>query len=111
MLDNCPDDANTDQADLDLDGLGDVCDDDIDGDGMPNHYESANGLNPLSSFDQRGNKDGDAFNNLQEYQFNTDPNVFDADANNNQIPDVVELRRKLIVPTIVEPLLLSEPNL
>jgi hypothetical protein len=31
--DNCPDDANNDQADLDEDGLGDVCDDDADGDG------------------------------------------------------------------------------
>ncbi|MFH1591679.1 MAG: MopE-related protein [archaeon] len=31
--DNCPDDANADQADLDEDGLGDACDTDMDGDG------------------------------------------------------------------------------
>jgi hypothetical protein len=31
--DNCPDDANADQADLDEDGLGDACDTDADGDG------------------------------------------------------------------------------
>lgn len=31
--DNCPDDANADQADFDDDGLGDACDDDDDGDG------------------------------------------------------------------------------
>ena len=30
--DNCPNDSNADQADLDGDGLGDVCDDDADGD-------------------------------------------------------------------------------
>ena len=38
--DNCPDDANADQADADQDGVGDVCDDtplgpDGDGDGFP----------------------------------------------------------------------------
>jgi len=32
--DNCPDAANADQADLDEDELGDVCDDDADGDGI-----------------------------------------------------------------------------
>ncbi len=33
--DNCPDDANPDQADADEDGLGDVCDPDDDNDGVP----------------------------------------------------------------------------
>ncbi|MCK6546740.1 thrombospondin type 3 repeat-containing protein [Myxococcota bacterium] len=32
--DNCPDDANLDQADLDGDVEGDACDDDVDGDGV-----------------------------------------------------------------------------
>jgi hypothetical protein len=32
--DNCPDDANADQADSDFDGLGDVCDPDDDDDGV-----------------------------------------------------------------------------
>jgi hypothetical protein len=34
--DNCPAIANSDQADLDQDQRGDACDNDIDGDGLPN---------------------------------------------------------------------------
>ncbi|MPZ99445.1 MAG: hypothetical protein GEU80_08935 [Dehalococcoidia bacterium] len=44
--DNCPAAANADQADLDEDGLGDLCDDDRDDDGVPNAEEDAAGSNP-----------------------------------------------------------------
>ena len=38
--DNCPDLANTNQADLDGDGFGDACDEDLDGDGKFNHLDN-----------------------------------------------------------------------
>jgi hypothetical protein len=34
-VDNCPDVPNSDQADMDDDGVGDACADDVDGDGYP----------------------------------------------------------------------------
>ena len=38
--DNCPVDANNNQADLDNDGTGDVCDSDVDGDGVENALDN-----------------------------------------------------------------------
>ena len=38
--DNCPSRPNPDQADLDEDGLGDVCDPDRDGDGIDNQFDN-----------------------------------------------------------------------
>ncbi|HPS31739.1 MAG TPA: thrombospondin type 3 repeat-containing protein, partial [bacterium] len=40
MIDNCPLDSNSDQSDFDMDKIGNVCDDDIDGDGFVNDEDS-----------------------------------------------------------------------
>lgn len=39
--DNCPADPNSDQADADMDGVGDACDADVDGDGLVNGLDCA----------------------------------------------------------------------
>ena len=40
QVDNCPGMENADQLDTDNDGLGDDCDDDADGDGVPNNDDN-----------------------------------------------------------------------
>jgi len=51
---------------------------DTDGDGMPDTWETDNGLDPLNSADASLDPDGDGMTNLEEYQGGTDPKVSDA---------------------------------
>ncbi|MDH3768910.1 MAG: Ig-like domain-containing protein, partial [Gammaproteobacteria bacterium] len=65
--DNCPADANLDQANLDEDAFGDICDGDDDGDGISDIAETANGLNPRDASDALLDLDGDGLSNLEEF--------------------------------------------
>lgn len=76
LIDNCADIANTNQADLDLDSIGDACDVDTDGDFLPNSVEAAAGFNPLDSADAATNSNGNEFTALLEYMLSGKvPNV------------------------------------
>jgi hypothetical protein len=58
--DNCPALGNEDQADLDSDDIGNVCDSDRDGDGVANDAEAALGTSPDDpDFDEDTVHDGD----------------------------------------------------
>lgn len=46
---------------------------DADGDGMPDAYEKAHGLNPADAADADADADSDGFTNLEEYKAGTDP--------------------------------------
>ena len=57
--DNCPDTANSDQADADGDGTGDVCDDDRDGDGIANAEDNCPDVSNADQADADGDGTGD----------------------------------------------------
>jgi hypothetical protein len=53
---------------------------DTDGDGIPDEYEVAHGLNPGNAVDAREDPDHDGLTNLDEYLRGTDPHQADTDA-------------------------------
>jgi hypothetical protein len=87
-LDDCPFVANPGQEDFDLDGLGDACDPDDDGDGVPDESDdcpfAANAGQEDSDSDGLGDacdpdRDGDGLANLEEYRHGADPTRADTD--------------------------------
>jgi hypothetical protein len=77
-VDNCPNDANFDQADVDSDGEGDVCDLDSDNDGLPDSFEQ-NYFDCVTCANPDDDPDKDGLSNLDEYTYNTNPTKKDTD--------------------------------
>jgi hypothetical protein len=77
-----PDDAfpfdGKEWSDADGDGIGDNADQDDDNDGMPDEWETLNGLNILMD-DAQQDLDGDEIPNIGEYTSGTDPRKVDSD--------------------------------
>ena len=73
--DNCPDTANTDQANNDLDTEGDLCDLDDDNDTILDSFELANGLDPFDASDAGLDNDGDGLTNAEEAAQGSNPNA------------------------------------
>jgi hypothetical protein len=64
---------------------------DTDGDGIPDEYETANGLNPANRIDAQEDPDHDGLSNLQEYQLGTNPQ--NADGDGDRLSDGEEVAR------------------
>lgn len=58
-VDNCPNNANENQADNDQNGIGDVCDPDIDGDGIANESDNCPNTSNPDQLDFDSNDVGD----------------------------------------------------
>lgn len=95
-VDNCPLVFNKNQSNLDEDTFGDLCDDDIDGDGISNEFDS-NQSNPLICTDSDNDQCDDCSSGVFDSQndgLDTDGdgycNIGDLDDDNDSVPDLVD---------------------
>ncbi|MFC1505085.1 right-handed parallel beta-helix repeat-containing protein [Thermodesulfobacteriota bacterium] len=65
--------------DFDLDGMPDILDEDADGDGLPNDWETGYNLDPMDPADADLDTDSDDLTALEEFEQGTDPRYSDTD--------------------------------
>jgi len=89
--DNCPDDANTDQADEDNDGLGDACDDDTPGQGDPDGdgILSEDDNCPTVANENQADGDGDEVGNVCD-NCSTVANTTQTDSDGDDVGDACD---------------------
>ncbi len=102
--DNCRVAVNADQADLDIDAIGDACDTDVDGDGVPNAYELAHAMDPRNAADAALDFDGDGLSNLEEFRHRANANSRDSDGDGFEDGEEVALGRS---PAVNEAVLVN----
>jgi len=98
FTDNCPFTPNPDQTDLNLDGIGDVCEDDLDGDGVPDLIDNC----PTNPNEDQSDVDGDGIGDVCDDDSDNDgvadtedncpfiPNSNQADSDGDGIGDACE---------------------
>ncbi|MFN3200917.1 MAG: lectin-like protein [Bradymonadia bacterium] len=88
-IDNCVNVANPDQADTDIDGDGDLCDDDRDGDSVLNRIEYACGSDSFDAESLPSDTDEDGFCDAYD-NCPADSNADQADADGDGLGDVCD---------------------
>lgn len=108
--DNCPLVSNANQLDNDMNGDGDLCDVDDDGDGLSDEIELAFGLDPLDKDDALSDLDGDGLTNLDEYLLcQSEGDSTCSTFNRDNVPPVITIVNKAI--TVVSTGLFTDVDL